>query len=173
MIYRIAYDAPEMRHQWTTQILTNIVADYLSLFIVRRWLVTASDRPFLSLLLAPLFGALVIIACYLVRDVGGFSISTRSFHPRYFLEDIVWWIEAIRRPSGSSRTLLLPALVVHFWLPLFAIGTAMAKSLALTLNAVRWSQWFLKAGNSHPIRTIGVLASVFVFLVLALLRLVA
>jgi hypothetical protein len=46
MIFTVAVFSPEMRRQWTTQIMANIIADYLSLFLIRRWLILGGARQY-------------------------------------------------------------------------------------------------------------------------------
>jgi hypothetical protein len=168
MIFGVAWTSPEMRYQFSTQIAANIVADYLALFVIRRWLIIGGNRPLLALLTAPLIGIVIVIVVYVARDVGGFSIATRSFHWRYFNEDLEEWLYFLRRPGfGSSKLLLYPAIIVHLWLPLFAMGVIVAKGLNYLRTAGRFSQWFFKQGEAHPLRSIGFIASILTFILMA------
>jgi hypothetical protein len=59
--------------------------------------------------------------------------------------------------------LTAPALVIHLWLPLFAISSLAVKLVYLIFRAVEKAQWFLKEGDAHPLKAIGVVATIIVF----------
>jgi hypothetical protein len=56
-----------------------------------------------------------------------------------------------------------PAFIIHRWLPLFAFSSVFVKLIYLLLRAVEWAQWFLKQGDSHPLKAIGIVATIIVF----------
>jgi hypothetical protein len=58
----------------------------------------------------------------------------------------------------------LPAMAVFVWLPLFALGIVIARLLTPLSWIVGRAQWFLKEGNEHPLKAIGYVAAVVVFL---------
>ncbi|MBW5435670.1 hypothetical protein FXB41_13010 [Bradyrhizobium canariense] len=163
----LLYYRPEV-FGWSafTQLLTNISADYLSLFVIRRWIIFGKHRPLLALLTAPLIGVIIIVICYWVRDVGGFSIKTRTFEWRYFLDDLVEWWGFISNKS-FRWALLVPAFLVHLWLPLFAFGVIVAKAVNYVRTAGKFSQWFFAQGDAHPLRSIGYVAAAATFLITA------
>jgi hypothetical protein len=66
-------------------------------------------------------------------------------------------------PISSSKALLLPALIVYAWLPLFALSVVVLRVAGWTLKSVTKVQWFLKAGKKHPLHAIGLVASATVF----------
>ncbi|MBH5401438.1 hypothetical protein HZZ13_27160 [Bradyrhizobium sp. CNPSo 4010] len=149
------------------QLLQNILADYLSLFLVRRWLILGGLRPLLALTTAPVLGIAIVAICYDLTDVARFSISTRTFEWHYFLDDIHEWRQYIR--NGTFRwAFLVPALLVHLWLPLFALGVAFAKAINSLRAAGVLAQWFFKQGEFHPLRSIGYVAGAATFLITAL-----
>jgi hypothetical protein len=145
-----------------------ILSDYISLFVVRRCLFFAGERPIASLFLAAAAGSLVIIASLAI----GMEIMLLSLGimQHYHAQDIVsaiylllpfmftkvWFIMGI-------PNLLAPALLVHLWLPLFAVGTLGVRLLYPIFRAVEWAQWFIKQGDRHPLRAIGLVAAVLVF----------
>ena len=57
-----------------------------------------------------------------------------------------------------------PALAVFIWLPLFALGILIARLLTPLSLIVGRTQWFLKDGEEHPLKAIGYVAAVVVFL---------
>jgi hypothetical protein len=167
LIFHVGLMSPEMRHQWTTQIIANILSDYIALFLVRRWLVRGGQRPLTALCAAPLAGLFVIIVVYLIRDVGGYSLQTRTFHFSYFVDDFWNWVEFLFNPAGSKRILLIPVIAVHLWLPLLALGILISKSVNYIRAAGRFSQWFFSRGQAHPLRSIGYIAAAITFLAVA------
>jgi hypothetical protein len=60
-------------------------------------------------------------------------------------------------------TRMAPAFIIHLWLPLFAISSLFVKLVYLIFRAVEWAQWFLKQGDAHPLRAIGIVATIIVF----------
>jgi hypothetical protein len=64
--------------------------------------------------------------------------------------------------TGFFR-MMAPALVVHLWLPLFALSSLAVRLVFWIFRAVEWAQWFLKQGNAHPLKAIGVVATIIVF----------
>jgi hypothetical protein len=58
---------------------------------------------------------------------------------------------------------MAPAFIIHLWLPLFAISSLFVKLVYLIFRAVEWAQWFLKQGDAHPLRAIGIVATIIVF----------
>jgi hypothetical protein len=119
----------------------------------------------LALLTGPLIGLAVIVVVYAIRDVGGFSIEVGEFHFRYFYEDLQEWMTFIRRPSSTNRFLLLLALVVHVWLPLFAIAVFLAQVINYTRVLTSHVKWFIKFGQRVPFKAIGFLAAIIAFVV--------
>ncbi len=57
-----------------------------------------------------------------------------------------------------------PAFVVFAWLPFFALGIVIARLLTPLAWIVGRAQWALKEGKEHPLKAIGYVAAVVVFL---------
>ena len=64
---------------------------------------------------------------------------------------------------GSPLGILSPAMIIHLWLPLFALSTLIARLVFWILRAVEKAQWFLKQGDAHPLKAIGIVATIIVF----------
>jgi hypothetical protein len=62
------------------------------------------------------------------------------------------------------RALLVAALVVHLWLPLFAVCVGLLRAVNYIRRAVGWTQWFLKEGRQQPLEAIGYVAAPIVFI---------
>ncbi|MCP3395753.1 hypothetical protein [Bradyrhizobium sp. CCGB20] len=148
------------------QMLQNAVADYLSLFLIRRWLILAGPRPLFALITAPLLGGLIVAFSYAVTDVARFSLQTQTFEWRYFIDDFYQWKRFIANQT-FRWAFLAPAFLVHLWLPLFALGVIVAKVLNSLRAAGKFSQWFFVQGDAHPLRSIGYIAGAATFLVTA------
>ena len=58
---------------------------------------------------------------------------------------------------------MAPAFIIHLWLPLFALSSLLVKLILWTFRAVEWAQWFLKQGDAHPLKAIGIVATIIVF----------
>ena len=154
---------------------SNVLSDYLSLFIVRKWLIFGRQRPMLALLTGPLVGACVIFVCFVPRDVaiefyqaGSDSSWVQIF--RYWDSDkglakelFETSITSVSVRMDVARIFVIPAIAVHFWLPLFALGVLFVRATSSFLWAAGRMQWFLKQGRHHPLRAIGCVAAVIVF----------
>jgi hypothetical protein len=58
---------------------------------------------------------------------------------------------------------IVPAFIIHLWLPLFALSSLVARLVFWIFRAVEWAQWFLKQGDAHPFKAVGVVATIIVF----------
>jgi len=154
--------------QWSQRIMCNYAADYAALYLIRRWLVFGGAMPLLAALTGPLIGVVVLFGFYTVTDVIRFSIQTWSFHPIYFVQGAMDWIRSLGDiHEGSRAALLIPALVIHLWLPLFAVGVLLTQFANYFFKASSWMQWFIKQGQHHPLDAIAYVAAAIVFVIAA------
>ena len=167
LVWTVTIHIPEMRNQTFSQLGANILADYLSLFFIRRWLLLAGYKPLMALTTAPIIGAVIVAIVYLIRDIGGFSLQTWTFRFSYFIDDFYNWVRFISN-AGVRWALLLPAFVVHLWLPLFAIGVVVAQALNSFKSAAQFSQWFFLKGQAHPFRSVGAVAALVTLIVVGI-----
>jgi hypothetical protein len=135
-----------------------IVSDYFSLFLVRKALQTARSNLVASIALSVAAGSLVIaivgfIEWKIFDHFFGFldALASRPSSP---IENIV-----------SALRIAGPAFFVHLWLPLFFLGGLMSGAARLFFKAVSAAQWSVARGEQHPLEAIGLMASIFVFLV--------
>jgi hypothetical protein len=128
----------------------NILSDYVSLFVIRRWLFMARERTVLALLMAPMLGVAAILLLYLVRLFSGILLDMYSN-------------DAGIAFAFMGYVFFIPAIAVHLWLPLFALGVLFIQAFTYFSRAVGWTQWFIKDGANHPLRAIGYVAAVIVF----------
>jgi hypothetical protein len=108
-----------------------------------------------------------VFAVYIVIDVVTFSLKTWTFHPVYFIQDVINWYDFIRTRGGVNRVFFSSALVVHSWLLLFAFGVVVVQLLNYFRSATRGVTWFLKRGREHPLEAVGFVGAMAVFLVAA------
>ncbi len=145
---------------------TNIISDYASLFVVRRWLVRAAERPFMALWAGPLAGVCVVACAYLLQlllfSLMGIVIGS---HPS---KVVVGILSTYAIPRGAPQNTVIAALAVHLWLPLFAVSVLVVQGINSFLWAARKMQWFLKQGQHHPLDAIGYVAAAIVFIVTAM-----
>jgi hypothetical protein len=135
-----------------------ILSDYISLFFVRCCLFAARDRPFIATFLAIVAGASVIACFYLL--VFEASVSLMNLTVCRFC---MFLAVPIVFKLPDLLDFMTPALLVHLWLPMFAFGAIGVRLLYPIFRAIERAQWFLKQGNRHPLRAIGMVAAVLVF----------
>jgi hypothetical protein len=147
-------------------LLINIIIDFASLFFVRPLLMLARFRPVQGLLLSFIIGIIIVWAGYFTR-----GIITAAY---IFIWDAppfqMPFFPAVWRAYGNPLQMLdvdvytlLPAVVVHLWLPLLAVAIIMTRAAGWFSKAVGWMQWFLRQGQHHPFQAVGYVASVIVF----------
>jgi hypothetical protein len=142
-----------------------IISDYLSLFVVRKLLTLAGDKPFLSLFLAITAGGFLVTGVLVTIIVIAYLFYSGSTH---LLVRVSFFIE------NTSALVLLsvmsPAFLVHLWLPLFAIGALGVRAIYLFVYVARSAQWFFRQGGRHPVRAIGMAAAAFMVAGTTILR---
>jgi hypothetical protein len=127
--------------------LTNAVTDYVSLFVIRRWLGLCGARPIFALITGTLISLIIVFVGILLRDA------------TYVLTNLTE-----SDPILISTFFSIPAFAVFLWLPLFALGIVIVRLLTPLSWIVGRTQWFLKEGKEHPLKAIGYVAAVVVFL---------
>jgi hypothetical protein len=176
------FGGPNRRHmifavaEVVSPIVTNIILDYISLFVVRRWLSVAGEKPMFALLSAWVVGALVIFLLYWVRDfvmIGG-TIYFDGFGPHSFRDVLILlmgsfssslglWAGYLTSNDYDVNILFVPAVAIHLWLPLFALCVLFLQVANALVTAIVKMQWFLKKGRDHPLEAVGFLAGAVVF----------
>jgi hypothetical protein len=145
----------------------NIISDYISLFIVRACLADRRLTPFMALIVGPILGVLFVTSCVLLRastiplinDLVGNDWLPSSY-PR---ND---WLHAFMMLIVSKVIIITSAgaLLVHMWLPLFALSIGLLRGMYYFLLATRWAQWFLRRAQGHPFEVVGLVAAPLIFI---------
>jgi len=173
------HDLSLMTIQIWWPLLYNFFTDYLSLFVIRPLLIRSGTKPAIGLVLGTVSGAGIVVAANFLRilallllaslqGVPGNCFSTghgvECFSSLSFAE-IVRLSSLMPFAPLSYRFLLWvwPALAVFVWLPLFALGIVVARLLTPLSWTVGRTQWFLKEGKEHPLKAIGYVAAIVVF----------
>ena len=150
-----------------------IMSDYFSLFFVRRFLRSAQIYPLRASITSSAVGMLIVVIGFLTF-IAGIVILVLLLDPdlrRMTANDLDpnlnhIAIATINSLEGSFPLFLptmAPALIVHLWLPLFALSSLAVRFVYLLFRAVEKAQWFLKQGDAHPLKAIGIVATIIVF----------
>jgi hypothetical protein len=155
-------------NSFAASLITNIISDYVSLFAVRRLLVLGSDRSLSALWIGPLVGVMIVAVFNLVISNGVlaavFFLQAHGLHgslSNYLNTLYALFMGTFAIPEW--RALLVAALVVHIWLPLFGVCVGLLRAANYARRAVGWTQWFLKEGKQQPLEAIGYVAAPIVF----------
>jgi hypothetical protein len=157
-------------------LIFNAAADYISLFLVRRWLQIKEHSQFFIITTGALAGISVVLSLYIAREVLATSVMGRHLgmsETEALSTILTYWKDVISDLSrGDTSTfhplLILPALATHFWLLLLAAAVASVKAANYFLWSVGKMQWFLKEGHKHPLDALGYVAATLVFVVMSI-----
>ena len=151
-------------------LLINVFTDYISLFVIRKWLLLYGARPVKALLSSLLIGVLIVGGGAVARS----SLRLLVHDPEFdqvvhgITDDHVRFLLNV----GTSILYTLPALAVFVWLPLFALGVIIIRLVSPLSWMTGRAQWFLKDGKEHPLKAVGCVAAVAVFSLVALWRMI-
>src|ERR1700739_4367892 len=141
-------------------LLFNVFTDYLSLFVIRPMLIRSGKKPVIFLALGAVSGAAIVLVANSLRKyalfapIEEFELGDSRYimpGPRGFYDFFQWFY-------------IWPALAVFSWFPLFSLGILTGRALKPLSWMVGRTQWFLKEGKEHPLKAIGCVAAVAVFL---------
>jgi hypothetical protein len=142
-------------------IFSNIISDYLSLFVVRYFLSAGRDNPFRAIWQAPLIGIVIVFGLILLQNAllalwySGHAVDWSGTYSRFLKESFT---------VPEWRAFMLAPLVVHLWLPLTFLSVMAYRLLGPGKAGVMRLQWFLKDGDDRPLSAIGLVACVVVLL---------
>lgn len=141
-----------------------ILSDYASIFIVRRCLALSRHHLLGALILAFVAGVAIVFAVFLV--VGWVTVLFINQYAAMATSDEFSRIFLILGLMGliqAGALSVVSASFVHLWLPLMGLGLLALRLSYALFRAASWMQWFLAKGESHPLRAIGLVATVVVF----------
>jgi hypothetical protein len=147
-------------------LLFNVCTDYLSLFVIRPVLIRSGTKPVIGLALGAVSGAAIVYAANALRIPLLVLYVCTFIHGQSLRVCIlnIDWSVYIHVTPPARLIYAWPALAVFAWLPLFALGILIARLLTPLTWIVGRTQWFLKEGKEHPLKAIGYVAAVVVFL---------
>lgn len=146
-----------MVYEVLVALMFNVFTDYLSLFVIRSLLVRSGMKPVIGLALGAASGMAIVWIANILR--GQAIIAERCvFVAPWFCDEFIFDL------SLGSTFYVWPALAVFAWLPLFALGIVIARLLTPLSWIVGKAQWSLKEGKEHPLKAIGYVAAIVVFI---------
>jgi hypothetical protein len=159
------FTSPRFIETFPCFILGWIICDYISLVIIRRYLSKSLYQSIFSLIVAFIIDTLnitlsyviIILICLLTIPASHFGITPSL---SVAILDTVGFV--LIYPYATFR-LIEPALLVHIWLLLFALGAAGYRLICWFFQAVVGVQSVIRQGDKQPIRASGMVAAVLVF----------
>lgn len=145
-----------------------ILSDYVSIFVVRLSLALSRRHLFGALLLAFVAGLAIVIGAFVaianatLLVINQYADMTSASDWQRFV-DVFVLLGLVKMGVLSA----LSATFVHLWLPLMGLGLLALRLSYVLFKAATWMQWFLAKGDSHPLRAVGLVATVVVFVAAA------
>jgi hypothetical protein len=148
----------------------SILIDYLSLFAIRPWLVRSGDRPIFALVMGTLISVIVFVVGVFIRVVLAmiFALTIKGgASGNGDWSNFGLGLAELFVPLRISFLFSLPGIVVFAWLPLFALGIIAIRVFVALSWTVGKAQWALKDGKQRPLKAVGYVAAVAVFVIAA------
>lgn len=151
--------------------VSNIVSDYISLFVIKAVLQRFRNHLITSVVLASVSGVLLVTIIFISLFVMFIKFIPPIGEERFL--DII---------EGTTSTLVemvldfkntwvfTTAVFVYIWLPLIATGALGFRLFVFALESTNSIQWLIKEGDVHPLRAIGLMAASFVFIATAIVQ---
>jgi hypothetical protein len=145
----------------------NAMTDYAALFIIRVTLVRLGGWPLIALISSMVAAiSLVTIAQELRTFVVVRLLVEHPRPPIAIAKAALEWLLL----SPSDPLTGIAAIAVFAWIPLFAVGIAVARALTPLSWLTGKTQWFLREGHEHPLKAVGCVASATTFAIGVLLQ---
>jgi hypothetical protein len=148
-------------------LFTNVLSDYISLPFVRRYLQRARTHPIRASITSSIIGVVIItisvcimlavslMTAFLIHTYLHYDLPLLGMHPNP--------IETNIETLSGSMYIGTAVFMIHLWLPLFAVSSLAVRLVFPMFRAVEWAQYFLKQGDAHPLKAIGIVATIIVF----------
>jgi hypothetical protein len=140
-----------------------VLSDYLSLFVIRKTLVSSKERVS-SALLGAIAGIIVVSLCCIPLAPLLFLGLMIGFGLDYA---VVMFNEPVLYTLLFFVILMIPAFLVHLWLIILWTSMLFMKICNILLDLTGQAQWFIRRGDKHPLRAIGFVSAGGVFAVTA------
>jgi hypothetical protein len=147
-----------------------VLSDYLSLPFARWYLRVAKIYPIRASFISSIVGLVVVTVCLficiVISGMAIYLINPDSQDYGAFDKDLLVDFFGAMFKATLFPTFIVamrPSFVIHLWLPLFAVSLLAVRLVYLSFRAVERAQWFLKQGDAHPFRAIGIVATIIVF----------
>jgi hypothetical protein len=146
--------------------VANVSADYISLFIIRPWLVRSGSKPAFALITGTLIGIVFMLGVTIARVFLDFVLALRVVRAQVPMPG-GGWADSLAFFLLYPFVFSVPGLAVFAWLPLFGLGMLVVRTLTPLSWAVNRLQWALRDGKEHPLKAVGIVAATFVLLLTA------
>jgi hypothetical protein len=145
---------------------TNIVSDYISLFVIRSWLVRYGTKPIFALISSSCIGLIIVNLATVLRVLIVMALTVTQL-TKTSIPVSNPQVETMLHQSANQILLplafSLPAMLVFAWIPLLALGLLTIRSLNMASWALTKTQWIIKDGDKHPLTIVGIFAAILVF----------
>ena len=112
------------------------------------------------------YGAIVILLAYCIALIS-VTFAIRIYLGASAREGSIF-ATILDLAFGPLWRWMIPALMVHLWLLLMVIGSALTRLVSSFFRAIDLAQWYLTQGRLHPFTAIGLAAAAFVFVIAVL-----
>jgi hypothetical protein len=158
--FEIMQLVPFYDDRFPLSLFLSILSDYASLFVIRKVLVSSVARPVFSLVAGFVVAALIVLVSFIARSYA-VSVSELGLGlSGAILRDLKNWV-------FFPLYMLIPAIAVFFWLPLYGVSILLLRAIGPVKWAVGKVLWLLKDGEKHPFDGIGYVAGAIVFVITA------
>ena len=134
-----------------TSIGSLIVADYLTVFIVKRTLLTLQRHPHAAVLSGFFTSIAVIIITGLFGAVIDQILTSQD------IGNNLTWLGAAHLLVNVAAS-MLPAYFTFIWIPLLLISAGILRTIHPTVRAINFLQWALSGCENQPFLVIGILS---------------
>jgi hypothetical protein len=138
----------------------NVLSDYVSLFVIRPVLIRSGANAVFGLTLGTVSAIIIVLGANVLRAevllAISFVLGYEGPQPGLSL-----FLTRLPPLFHNGIPLMASAVLVFAWLPLFALGILTARlltPLSWVSGSIHWK------GEAHPLKVIGYIAAVIVFL---------
>ena len=157
---------------------TNALTDYLSLFAIRRWLAFGGAKPVLRLLSGAALGVAFVTAAAAGRlallelrrrTILWFNPIPKGLSPLDPGNFLTWGLY----DAFDSLRGVIPGALVFAWLALLATSILFVRAIEPISRTLAAAEWALKDGHEHPLKVVGYVASIIVFVTATIVQILS